>query len=83
MRVSPVGWAFDTLEATLAAAKQSAEVTHNHPEGIKGAQATAACVFLARQGSIESGDEGIYREVLSDMTFIGHVMKYGLIMTSI
>lgn len=48
MRVSPVGWAFDTLEETLVAAKRSAEVTHNHPEGIKGAQATAACVFLAR-----------------------------------
>jgi ADP-ribosyl-[dinitrogen reductase] hydrolase len=46
----PIGWAFDTLEETLAAAKRSAEVTHNHPEGIKGAQATAACVFLARQG---------------------------------
>ena len=50
MRVSPVGWAFDTLEETLEAAKQSAEITHNHPEGIKGAQATAACVFLARTG---------------------------------
>ena len=50
MRVSPVGWAFDTLEDTLEAAKQSAEVTHNHPEGIKGAQATAACVFMARKG---------------------------------
>ena len=50
MRVSPIGWAFDTLEETLEAAKQSAEVTHNHPEGIKGAQATAACVFLARTG---------------------------------
>lgn len=50
MRVSPVGWAFNTLEETLAAAKQSAEVTHNHPEGIKGAQATAACIFLARTG---------------------------------
>ena len=50
MRVSPVGWAFDTLEETLVAAKRSAEVTHNHPEGIKGAQATAACVFLARTG---------------------------------
>lgn len=49
MRVSPVGWAFDTLEETLTAAKQSAEVTHNHPEGIKGAQAVAACIFLARQ----------------------------------
>ena len=50
MRVSPIGWAFDTLEETLEAAKQSAEVTHNHPEGIKGAQATAACIFLARTG---------------------------------
>lgn len=50
MRVSPVGWAFDTLEETLEAAKQSAEVTHNHPEGIKGAQATAACIYLARTG---------------------------------
>lgn len=50
MRVSPIGWAFETLEATLEAAKQSAEVTHNHPEGIKGAQATAACVYLARTG---------------------------------
>ena len=43
-----MGWFFDTLEETLVAAKRSAEVTHNHPEGIKGAQATAACVFLAR-----------------------------------
>lgn len=50
MRVSPVGWAFDTLAETLEAAKQSAEVTHNHLEGIKGAQATAACIYLARTG---------------------------------
>lgn len=50
MRVSPVGWAFDTLEETLEAAQKSAEVTHNHPEGIKGAQATAACIYLARTG---------------------------------
>jgi len=50
MRVSPVGWAFDTLEETLEAAKQSAEITHNHPEGIKGAQATSACIFMARTG---------------------------------
>lgn len=54
MRVSPIGWAFDTLEETLVAAKQSAEVTHNHPEGIKGAQAIASCVFLARQGKTKS-----------------------------
>jgi len=48
MRVSPVGWVFDSLEATENAAKISADVTHNHPEGIKGAQATAAAIFLAR-----------------------------------
>lgn len=50
MRVSPVGFAFDDLEDVLDEAKRSAEVTHNHPEGIRGAQATAAAVFLARQG---------------------------------
>lgn len=50
MRVSPIGWAFDTLEETLDTAKRSAEVTHNHPEGIKGAQATATCIYLARTG---------------------------------
>lgn len=51
MRVSPVGWAFDTLEETLEAAARSAAVTHNHPEGIKGAQAVAAAIFLARHGT--------------------------------
>lgn len=51
MRVAPVGWGFNTLEETLSAAKLSAECTHNHPEGIKGAQATAMCIFMARQGS--------------------------------
>lgn len=50
MRVSAVGFAFDTLEETLRVAQISAEVTHNHPEGIKGAQATAAAIFLARTG---------------------------------
>lgn len=50
MRVSAVGWAFATLEETLHFAEQSAAVTHNHPEGIKGAQAVAAAVFWARTG---------------------------------
>ena len=45
-----MGQAFDRLEDVLAHAARAAEVTHNHPEGIKGAQATAAAVFLARQG---------------------------------
>lgn len=51
MRVGPVGWAFETEAETLAAAKESAECTHNHPEGIKGAQATALAIFLARHGT--------------------------------
>lgn len=51
MRVSPVGFAFNTLEETLEAAKVSAEITHNHPEGIKGAQATAAAIYMARNGA--------------------------------
>lgn len=50
MRISPVGWAFPSLEETLRAASENASVSHNHPEGIKGAQATAACIFLARTG---------------------------------
>ena len=48
MRVSSVGWLYPTLEETLKIAKLTAAVTHNHPEGIKGAQATAAAIFLAR-----------------------------------
>ena len=51
MRVSPAGWMYQTLEDTLHAAKLTAEVTHNHPEGIKGAQAVAAAIFLARTGA--------------------------------
>ena len=50
MRVSPVGWACNTMEEVMAEAKKSAEVTHNHPEGIKGAQAAAVAVFMARTG---------------------------------
>jgi ADP-ribosylglycohydrolase len=50
MRVSAIGFAFNDIETVLEVAKQTAEVTHNHPEGIKGAQATAAAIFLARHG---------------------------------
>lgn len=55
MRVSPVGWYCDNIDDVLAEAKKSAEVTHNHPEGIKGAQAAASAVYLARTG--KSKDE--------------------------
>jgi ADP-ribosylglycohydrolase len=50
MRVSPIGFAFDSIEDVLNEARKSAEVTHNHPEGIKGAQATALSILLARKG---------------------------------
>lgn len=50
MRVSPVGWASPSLAFALHTAKLSAEVTHNHPEGIKGAQAVASAMYLARTG---------------------------------
>lgn len=50
MRISPVGFAFDTLEETLAVAKQAASATHNSEEGIRGAQAVASAIFLARTG---------------------------------
>lgn len=48
MRVSSVGWLFDTLEETRKYARLSAEVTHDHPEGIKGAESVAAAIFLGR-----------------------------------
>lgn len=51
MRVSPTAYAADTLEDVLRLSKWSAEITHSHPDGIKGAQAVAAAVFLARTGS--------------------------------
>lgn len=51
MRVSPVGFAFDSVEEVLEEAERSAVVTHNHPEGIKGAQSTALAILMARQGA--------------------------------
>ena len=51
MRVSPVAFAFEDLEAVVLEAGHTAVVTHNHPEGIRGARATAAATFLARKGA--------------------------------
>jgi len=50
MRASPIGWYCGSIDDVLAEAERSAEVTHNHPEGIKGAQAAASAVYLARTG---------------------------------
>lgn len=59
MRVAPVGFAFGTADTVLQEAANSAAITHDHPEGIKGAQATALAIFLARQkaGKAEIRDE--------------------------
>ncbi|MDY2919901.1 MAG: ADP-ribosylglycohydrolase family protein [Lentihominibacter sp.] len=50
MRVSAAGWLYETMEETRKYAGLSAEVTHNHPEGIKGAESTAAAIYIARNG---------------------------------
>ncbi len=50
MRTSPVGWYYDDFDDALAAAEKNAAVTHDHPEGVKGAQAVVAAIVLARQG---------------------------------
>jgi ADP-ribosylglycohydrolase len=62
MRVSAIGWAFDDVETVLVEARRSAEVTHSHPEGIKGAQAVAAAVLLGRTGHSKAR----IRRLLSD-----------------
>ena len=54
MRVSSVGWLFDDLQTVRHMARLSAEVTHNHPEGIKDAEATASAIYLARTGSTKA-----------------------------
>ena len=54
MRVSPVAWLYNDMETVRRMARLSADVTHNHPEGIKGAEATASAIFLARTGHSKS-----------------------------
>lgn len=61
MRVSPVGLYANSLEEALELARITAFVSHNHPEGIKGAQAIAGCVFLKRNSSCWGGEEEIWR----------------------
>lgn len=62
MRVSPVGFAFDTVDAVLREAARSAEISHSHPEGVKGAQATALSVYLART----TGDKALIKREVVD-----------------
>lgn len=66
MRVTAAGWMADTLEETRRLARLSAEVTHNHPEGIKGAEATATAIFMARNGSSK---EEIKRYIIEEFDY--------------
>ncbi len=66
MRVSPVGWLFRTMEDTRRFARLSAEVTHDHPEGIKGAEAVASAIFLARSNA---GKEEIRKYVTQEFGY--------------
>ena len=66
MRVSSAGWLYDTLDETRRIARLTAEVTHNHPEGIKGAEATASVIFLARTGH---GKDEIKDYVISEFGY--------------
>ena len=54
MRVSPIGWACTSIDEVLVEAQRSAAVSHNHPDGIKGAQAVALAVYLARTGATKA-----------------------------
>ena len=62
MRVSSVGWLYRDLETVRRMARLSAEVTHNHPEGIKGAEAVASAIFLARTGSTKAEIKAYIKE---------------------
>ena len=69
MRVSPIGWAFETLEETERVAKWSAEITHNTAEGICGAQAVAAAIFLARNGKSKDEIRAYIQDKYYDLSF--------------
>jgi ADP-ribosylglycohydrolase len=72
MRVSPVGWAFDSAEKVMEEAARTAEISHNHPEGIKGAQAAALAVFLART----TRDKSLIKEEVTER--FGYDLKRSL-----
>ena len=69
MRVSPAGWLYDSMERTREVARWTAEITHNHPEGIKGAESTAAAIFMARrEASLAEISDYIVKEFGYDLS---------------
>ena len=67
MRVSATGWLYDSLERTREVARWTAEVTHNHPEGVKGAVSIAAAIFLLRKGG--KSKEDVKRYIVSEFGY--------------
>lgn len=76
MRVSPVAWAFDDVETVLKEAAKTAEVTHNHPEGIKGAVAVAHAIFSQRKGFAPGELENIGNQYYPG--FLQHIYTPGV-----
>ena len=74
MRVSPVGWAANSLEECIAMSKAVTEVTHNHPDGIMGAEATAVQIFMARNGAslseLKAFEQERYYEIVYGMDWL-------------
>lgn len=77
MRVSPVAWAAESLEEALRLAKWSAEITHDHPQGIRGAQAVAAAIYLARTGSDQWQIQRYIEENFYDLDFALDAIRPG------
>ena len=69
MRVSSAAWLYNNIDSVRHAAKLTAEVTHNHPEGIKGAEATASAIFLARTGKTKA-DKRMSNEIAKHKNFL-------------
>ena len=74
MRVSPAAYAGETLEEVRILAREITAVTHNHPEGIRGAEATATAVFLARKGKKIRQSRLILKEIITGLTLL--LMKF-------
>ncbi len=72
MRVSPIAWLFDSESEVREEAERSAEITHNHPEGIKGAKAIAVAIFRMRTAKVKSGQifEDVAKEFYGENAFI-------------
>lgn len=77
MRVSPVAWAAESLEQAEQLAAWSAEVTHNHPEGIRGAQAVAAAIYLARDGKSKEEIKAYIEDKYYDLDFTLDAIRPG------